>query len=192
MTKKDFLYLFIIGIIVIITMQGCPKEKTEETIKTYNVKDTVITVTRDSVVFKPVKVTTYAEVIVPVYDTITKTRKYINPIDDSLIGGNIQTTIKDGIMVSQKLNYIPKFPKFIYETKTVTIHDSTYVEKIINEKPKTQIGLGFTGIYSEYPTIYANILVKTKQNHIFGLGYDPFYKSILITYNKILTLKKNK
>jgi hypothetical protein len=190
MTKKDFIYLFIIGVTAVVAMQGCPKEKAVETTTTYNVKDTVITVTRDSVVFKPVKVTTYAEVLVPVYDTITKTREYINPIDDSLIGGNIQTTVKDGVMVSQKLNYIPKFPKFIYETRTVTIHDSTYVEKTINEKPKTQIALGFTGIYSSQPTIYGNILVKTKTNHIFGLGYDPFYKSVLLQYNKIITFKR--
>ena len=194
MTKKDFLYLFIIFVIMVLLMQKCgDTQNNNENLKVYNVKDTTVVTKYDTINFvDTVKRLVNVKVYTPVYDTLYKSFIYNNIYNDSLISGNIKTTLIDCKMINQELTYTPKFPKYIIRTDSVTIHDSTYVERTIYEKPKIQIALGFTGIYSSQPTIYANILIKTKQNHIFGLGYDPFYKSVLITYNKILTLKRNK
>lgn len=192
MTKKDFLYLFIIFIIMVLFMQKCgDDEYKNENLKVYNVKDTTVVTKYDTINFvDTIKRLVNIKIHTPVYDTLRKSFIYDNIYNDSLISGNIKTTLIDCKMINQELTYTPKFPKYIIRTDSVTIHDSTYVERTIYEKPKTQIALGFTGIYSSQPTIYANILVKTKQNHIFGLGYDPFYKTILMQYSKILKFKK--
>ncbi len=159
----------------------------------YNTKDTTIVTRIDTIPFyTPTPITVQVPVYTPIYDTLGKSFIYDNPVEDSLISGNIKTTFMDCQMIKQQLIYVPKFPKYIYRTDSVTIHDSTYVEKIIYQQPKTKIGIGFTGLISDRSTLFGNILLKTKKDDIFAIGYDPFYKSFLITYNKILTFKKIK
>jgi hypothetical protein len=194
MTKKDFIYLFIIFVIVTLFMNKCSDDTLPKSdLKVYNVKDTSVVTRIDTTHFSDTtKIIVKIPIYTPVYDTLGKSYIYDNPINDSLISGNIKTTLIDCKMISQQLTYIPKFPKYIYRTDSVTIHDSTYVERTIYQEPKTKIGIGFTGLVSSQPTIFANILVKTKKDDIFAIGYDPFYKSILISYNRLLTFKRNK
>lgn len=74
--------------------------------------------------------------------TFNEVADYSNDITDTLIEGNIKTTInlRDCNIVAQSLNYKPKFPIFI--TKTVTVEKTN--EKTLFDKPKSYIGLGVT------------------------------------------------
>ena len=191
MRRRDILYALIIFGLASFLFQTCAENIEKKDIyKVYNVKDTTTITKRDTIHFiDTVKHTVYAKVYTPFYDTLGKSYIYNNPVDDSLIGGNIQTTFIDCRMVRQKLNYIPKFPKYIIDSTIVTIHDSTYVERTITEPNRTKIGLGISASYTAQPNIYANILVKTKKDNIFGIGYDPFQKTILFQINKLITFK---
>jgi len=68
--------------------------------------------------------------------------KYKTAISDSLIDGNITTLIslKDCKLISQSLNYTPKFP--ILVEKTITVEKTN--TEILSNKNRIRIGIGAT------------------------------------------------
>jgi hypothetical protein len=80
-------------------------------------------------------------IVVYEVDSILPTAyEVVNVVIDTLIEGKITTILnpKDCKIVSQKLDYKPKFPIFI--TKIITIEKET--EKTLLDKPKAKIGVG--------------------------------------------------
>lgn len=96
---------------------------------------------------------------------------YNTAISDSLIDGNITTTIssKDCKLLAQSLNYTPKFPIFI--NKTINVEKTN--TEILSNKPRTRIGIGITG---------------TSNKNIGGLliYQSPTYTQIQVGYQRNL------
>ena len=65
--------------------------------------------------------------------------EYNNEFTDSLIDGTIYTKV-DGKMLDQNFNYIPKFPKYIFQIDTVVVN--TVSSTVQTLKPQFTIDMG--------------------------------------------------
>lgn len=103
--------------------------------------------------------------------------KYTQEINDSLIKGTIESLV-DGKLLKNKLTYIPKFPKLIKETTTITKTD-TIPEKV--DKTSLAIGINFpiTAVNNS-PEIYLSL---SHRKFIYQVGYNPMYQQPRIGIN---------
>jgi len=95
---------------------------------------------------------------------------YTLSVEDSLISGTLFSKV-DGTLVSQKFEYIPKFPKFIKETVTIT-------EK---EQVKKRNLLFLTGIVEGNQNLFSpklGLSLYQKKGYLYSLTYDPLNKQI--------------
>ena len=85
-------------------------------------------------IVKPVKV----EIADDVWDELN-INEYNNPYSDSLIDGTIYTRV-NGLLLDQKLNYIPKFPQYILKIDTIMV--STIATTVQTLKPPFTLDVG--------------------------------------------------
>lgn len=99
--------------------------------------------------------------------TFAEVKDFDLDITDSLIAGNIKTTInvKDANIIAQSLNYKPKLP--ILVTKTVTVEK--VIEKTLSNKSKGYFGIG--GVASSDNKIGGLVLYQTSSKWQFQGGY---------------------
>ena|SRR6218665_104124 len=187
--KTLVLFSIITVLVAILFLKGCDNTPADSTIDTEEHF-------RDSIKFHSTHVdTTYfidtipyiLEIPVMRPDTITDNKRgtynliYNNPIEDSLINGNIYTmTANDGTLVEQKLTYLPLFPKYI------TIKDSIYLEvkdSVYHTHTKevnwalsagAQTNLGV----NHYDLSFLLGIENKKKEYI--VGYDPFNKTVAV------------
>jgi hypothetical protein len=102
--------------------------------------------------------------------------RYNTAISDSLIDGNIITTIslKDCKLLSQSLNYTPKFPIFIEKTINV---EKTNTE-ILNNKDRVRIGVGITGTSNK--NIGGLLIYQSLKHTQIQLGYQRNLDNLII------------
>ena len=198
-------YIVIVGLLIyILFLQECGGHKKyfknvgKETIDTLkHTTDTIRIFSTDTITLPPITkyVTTTITSPTILYDTIyiqgqrqvDSTYEYVNPYEDSLLSGTI-TSISTGLLLSQTLEYTPKFPKYIIKTDSIIIDNTTIIEK---KKLKLFIGAELGGnenIFYVSPIID----VKTKKGYIYGYRYGLVDKTHSIRFSKVLSFKSKK
>lgn len=130
---------------------------------------------------------------IPVYSSIDSStntdgstrRKYLSEVEDSLIAGKMVTEV-DGTLVSAKLFYTPKFPKYIIRTDSIKTTE-TFRDTINQAKFQFLLG-GRMGGNKNMFTAAPGLGVKTKRNNVYLVDYDLIHK----TYNLSLYFPLNK
>ncbi len=193
-TFSRLVVMILVLVLVVVSLKFCKNLNTtiEESVVTYS--DTTYITHVDTIEFEKVITrteTNYETVILYTQEDGTLVKQFITSIDDSLIEGTISTaiSINDTVvtLLDQHIAYIPKFPKYIYQTDSVFIHDSTVVTKIdtkINVLVGANVSIG--GTNSITPTIG----LQLKNKSIIELGYDPFNKNFMIGGKFKLKLKR--
>ena len=193
-TFSRLVVMILVLVLVVVSLKFCKNLNTtiEESVVTYS--DTTYITHVDTIEFEKVitrSETNYETVILYTQEDGTLVKQFITSIDDSLIEGTISTaiSINDTVvtLLDQHIAYIPKFPKYIYQTDSVFIHDSTVVTKIdtkINVLVGANVSIG--GTNSITPTIG----LQLKNKSIIELGYDPFNKNFMIGGKFKLKLKR--
>ena len=160
-TFSRLVVMILVLVLVVVSLKFCKNLNTtiEESVVTYS--DTTYITHVDTIEFEKVITrteTNYETVILYTQEDGTLVKQFITSIDDSLIEGTISTaiSINDTVvtLLDQHIAYIPKFPKYIYQTDSVFIHDSTVVTKIdtkINVLVGANVSIG--GTNSITPTI---------------------------------------
>ena len=131
------------ALIYILLLQECNlgqnigKGKASNDTLSYSI-DTVTITSIDTVQLPAVIKYVTLEIPTPVYihdtlwegDTaaVRQLKEYSTNITDSLIEGRVISKV-DGILVSQKLEYAPLFPKYIVRRDTIMIKESTVIDK---------------------------------------------------------------
>jgi|TARA_B110000444_G_C18618168_1_gene490868 hypothetical protein len=118
---------------------------------------------------------------------VDSTYEYVNPYEDSLLFGTI-TSISTGLLLSQTLEYTPKFPKYIIKTDSIIIDNTTIIEK---KRLKLFIGVELGGnenIFNVSPIID----LKTRKDYIYGYRYGLVDKTHNIRFSKVLSFKSKK
>jgi hypothetical protein len=92
---------------------------------------------------------------------------YHNPINDSLIQGNIITdiSVSSGKIVAQSIDYKPKFPIIVKEIQTIT----KTVDRILENKPKAYLGVGIVATNTNQ--VGVSILYQTPKKWQIQAGY---------------------
>jgi hypothetical protein len=127
------------------------------------------------------------------YDTIyiqgerivDTTNLYTNTYEDSLLSGTIVSKV-DGTLVDQNFTYVPKFPKYIVKTDTVTINNTTVIEK---KKTKLFIGAELGGNQTFF-NVSPIIDIQTKKGYMYGYRYGLVDKTHNIRFSKNLSFKR--
>ena len=183
-TFSRLVVMILVLVLVVVSLKFCKNLNTtiEESVVTYS--DTTYITHVDTIEFEKVITrteTNYETVILYTQEDGTLVKQFITSIDDCLIEGTISTaiSINDTVvtLLDQHIAYIPKFPKYIYQTDSVFIHDSTVVTKIdtkINVLVGANVSIG--GTNSITPTIG----LQLKNKSIIELGYDPINKNFMI------------
>jgi len=200
MVYKDFIAGVVVGAICVFLFKGCEENRiiekpcpegeyhvlnqTTDTTTYYNYK----TVTDTVPFYDSIEVETPVFVTIPVYDTITQLNVYDNPYEDSLIVGTIHSKV-DGVLVDQKLTYVPKFPKYILKT------DSIFVDRIVTNTTelvlKTRqayLGLEVGGGNNTF-NISPAISFKDKKDNLFSYRYGLIDGTHNVGFKKLIKFK---
>lgn len=103
---------------------------------------------------------------------------YVTAMNDSLINGTITTKVKNtGELKAQDFTYVPKFPKYIVRTDSITITNT-----ITNTITEPDWGIYGGLMVSPYKnlSLIATAGLKTKKDMYFGLGFDPFKQNVYL------------
>jgi hypothetical protein len=174
--------IFVIVIIILLfllSLQRCNGDFLHTKIKTKTVVDTITKTVVDTIPFYNIKDSiriTNMKILDTIYSVDSSSIKYNTEVEDSLLSGNIFTTVlTDGTLVNQNFTYIPKFPKYIMRTDSIIINKNT---------TNTVQDWGIYGGTSIVPTnkfgMYGTIGFKTRKGVYIGAGYDPFNNNALI------------
>ena len=186
--KNKILYIIIVILSILLWLKGCNTGYSE--VEKITVRDTVKThITQIDTVYFPKEVPVYTNIPVytPIYDTLGKTWIYNNPVEDSLISGNIRTTIQDCSMLGQSITYIPKFPKYIYRTDSI-LTTITVTNTLYEKQRNLLIGVTLTGNNS-YFEVSPTIGLKTKHGDVISFGYGLFNRNIQLSLYKRIKFK---
>jgi hypothetical protein len=193
-------YIVIAGLLIyILFLQECRGPKKyfknvgKETIDTWkHTTDTIRISYTDTITLPPITkyVTTTITSPTILYDTIyiqgqrqiDSTYEYVNFYEDSLLSGTITST-STGLILSQILEYTPKFPKYIIKTDTITINNNTVIEK---KKIKLFIGAEIGGNKNTFG-ISPIIDIQTKKGYMYGYRYGLVDKTHSIRFSKVLS-----
>lgn len=111
--------------------------------------------------------------------------EYTTDITDSLIEGKIISKV-NGTLLSQELNYIPLFPKYITRVDSVIIESETVLEQ-----KRTYLYLGGeVGGGSQQFNLSPMIGIGTKKGFMYGYRYGLLDKTHNISFSKKLSFKK--
>lgn len=195
----------IIGLLIyILFLQECgghkkySKDIGKETVDTLkHTTDTIRISYTDTITLPPIikYVNTIITTPTILYDTIyiqgqgvlDSTYKYVNPYEDSLLSGTITST-STGLILSQILEYTPKFPKYIIRIDTVTINNNTVVER---KKLKLFIGAEIGGNEKSF-NVSPILDIQTKKGYMYGYRYGLVDKTHNIRFSKVLSFKSKK
>jgi len=167
------------GIFMSSLFKGCGHKET--VCKEQSVKDSVhIThITHIDTIPFPYKVPVVITAKNPAFDsTLYKecdvTRYTNTPLKDSLVDGNILTTIRQNQLVEAKFTYKPLFPKYIYRTDSIikdSIHTTTVYE------PYKQL-IFYVGGSVGTNDIGVSANIKTRKDLIYGYKFGMTYSGI--------------
>lgn len=183
-TILRLIVMLLVLALVVLSLKNCKNLNAtlEESVVTYS--DTTYITHIDTIEFEKIVTRTktkYETVILYTQEDGTLVKQFITSIDDSLIEGTISTAISiDDTVVTlldQHIDYIPKFPKYIYQTDSIFIHDSTVVTRIDN---KINVLLGVNVSMGNASSITPTIGLQLKNKSIIELGYDPFNKNFML------------
>lgn len=127
------------------------------------------------------------DVEVPFYDTIRNLNTYENIFEDSLLTGTIFSTV-DGVLVNQKFNYTPKFPKYILKTDSIIITNDITNTVIINKR-RFYVGMEVGGNVNSF-SVSPIISFIDKRYNLFSYRYDAINKTHNLGYQKQLKFRK--
>jgi len=192
-SNLDIKWLIIIGLgIYILFLQQCgDNQPCEDTVTT--TIDTVYKQGRSDTTFIEVEKPIYIRVEIPVPTTITvntpegplEVREYTSSISDSLISGTIVSQV-DGVLVSQVLNYVPLFPKYINRVDTFIVDRTNTIVK-----QKNYIGIGAEiGGTSATVNVSPKLSLVTKKGYIYSYRYGLLDKSHNISIVKKFNIKE--
>lgn len=147
---------------------GCPEVSATVKVDTLRIKGKTDTVKIE--VDKPI----YIKVNIPVPVTVTvpsdsgdvQVNEYTTVIKDSLIEGTITSQV-DGVLVSQTLNYVPLFPKYITRTDTIIV-DRT--ETSVLSRNYIAVGAEIGGSATSV-NVSPKISLDTKKGYIYSYRY---------------------
>lgn len=190
--------LIIVVLLLMFVWGKCGSDliKHDKIVTEYYTDTTYVTHT-DTVEFKKIVTTTKTKLfyknIYNINDS-TKLFKFQTHVSDSLITGDIVTklTLRDSILnlVSQKMSYVPKFPKYIHTTDSIFIKDSTVITKL---DTKMNFLLGVNAMFGEQPASITPVVgLQFKNKTIVELGYDPFNKQYMVGAKFKLNFKRKK
>jgi hypothetical protein len=198
-------YVVIVGLLIyILFLQECGGSKKyfkdigKETIDTLkHTTDTIRISHTDTIILPPIIKYVNIAIATPtiLYDTIyiqgqgvlDSIYEYVNPYEDSLLSGTITST-STGLILSQILEYTPKFPEYIIRIDTVIINNNTVVEK---KKIKLFIGGEIGGNESSF-SVSPIIDIQTKKGYMYGYRYGLVDKTHNIRFSKVLSFKSKK
>lgn len=186
---KNIKNIIIAVLAILLWLRGCDSGEGEAE-KTTVVDSVVVHITHvDTVEFEKV-VPRFVDVAVytPVYDTLGKTWIYNNPVEDSLISGNIRTTIQDCSMLGQSLTYTPKFPKYIIRTDSV-LSTKTITTTLEERKINMLAGVTLTG-NNTYFDISPTLGLKLKNGDQVSVGYGLLNKTIQLSLQRRIKFKR--
>lgn len=182
----------ILGIFIGTSFKGCnstdPCSVTADTV--------TITKTRiDTVTFEKtatntrggtIKIDTTKPLSTQPCDTAYFTQEY----NDTLIEGTLSAVVK-GELLSTSLNYIPKFPKYIFRTDSVF---TTITNTVTKTQYKQPLGIILGGGFGASPlgdfTVMPHVGIQLKQHLNFIYGYNITNQSHVIMVQKIFPLSK--
>lgn len=176
--------IILLLVILVFNMKQCNIPKVEYIKERY--RDTIIKTNIDTIMFE--KTVTKTKLVLDtitnyVYPDGTNIYRFRTSIEDSLLSGKIMTEVEvnnDSLQVlSQYIDYYPKFPKYIYRTDSIFIKDSI-VTTIINNRPSFLVG-SFIGYNMNGTNVdfYPTVGFQLKNKSIFEVAYSPFSKTLL-------------
>lgn len=189
LSLENIKWLLILGLIAyIVLLQQCKgKGDCPDTTSSIEVTHTTHT---DTIPFIDT-IPRYVRVDVPTpkiyYDTLYKDTLafYVTEIKDTLIEGIITSKVK-GLLISQELEYIPLFPKYIHTT------DSIFVKETVTQpenKLALYIGGDLRGSQSSLD-LAPRLSLKTKNDFLYSYSYGILTKTHSIGIQKRLSFKK--
>lgn len=101
---------------------------------------------------------------------------YSQAVSDSLIDGVINTT-STGKILSQSLNYKPKFPMFV--EKTITVEKT--IQETLSNKDRIYFGVGITGTSDK--NIGGLLIYQSKNKTQIQVGYLKNLDNIVLNTN---------
>ncbi len=177
--------IILLLVILVFNIKQCNIPKVEYIKERY--RDTIIKTNIDTIMFE--KTVTKTKLVLDtitnyVYPDGTNIYRFRTSIDDSLLSGKIMTEVEvnnDSLQVlSQYIDYYPKFPKYIYRTDSIFIKDSTVITKLDN---KVNFFLGFSTSYLYKDTsvdIYPEVALQFKNKSIINFGFSPFTQTFIL------------
>lgn len=180
--NKQFLIMAVtILILLVLLANKCEREKPGKIVET--VTDTVKSTTIDTIWYDSVVVRTETKYkTVTIYDFPedgTQVYRYVTEIDDSLISGNIVTGIEKSdsnlTLITQYIDYTPKFPQYIYRTDSIIVTNDNFIEA----PPKLKLAVGINTLFSQ--TNYGigpSLELQVKNKFNINGGYDLINKGI--------------
>lgn len=181
-TKNILIAGLALALVILFLLKDCSGSEGDEVIKVERVTDTIRITTIDTIPFVQVE---YSTNTVYVHDTVyqvndsIKFHDYTTSIEDSLLSGTISTRVAQQDtniqLLSQQLQYTPKFPQYIYRTDSIIIKDSVTVTK---EKKRIGLLLGADFVAGSNLGVAPKVGWQFKNGHIVEGGYDPFNKNV--------------
>jgi len=179
--------LIVVLVLLLMFLGNCKGDTEPQDIKVEHYTDTTyvtyvdtIEFIRDTTITKTVLSYTYVNKIV---EDSSKLYTFTTHVSDSLITGDIVTDVKvkdsTAKLINQSISYVPKFPKYIYETETITIHDSVVVTKNNTNMGFVLGGDILFGNANKQGALIPKIGLEFQDKYIVEGGYDPFNKQII-------------
>lgn len=186
-TYTDMLKTVVIAVLIFMLVLKCNSTPRVTTTQVEYYTDTVTTTHIDTIEFVKTFTTTKTVLdtqIVYISPDGTETIQFNSYVEDSLLRGQILTNIYNtdtGLALNyQTIRYTPKFPKYIHQIDSVTIHDSVVVTKFDN---KINFMLGANLFIPNNNNLKASVMptigVQLKNKTYLELGYDPFNTSFM-------------
>lgn len=189
---ENIKWLLILGLIAyIVLLQQCKGDSSQcpDSISSIEVTHTTHT---DTIPFIDT-IPKYIRVDIPTpkiyYDTLYKDTLafYVTEIKDTLIEGIITSKVK-GELISQELEYIPLFPKYIHTTDSIFVKETvTQLEK----KLSLYIGGDLRGSQNSID-LAPRLSLKTKNDYLYSYSYGILTKTHSIGIQKRLSFKRKK
>jgi hypothetical protein len=182
--RERILFLaMLVGMFILFLLEKCSSEPKPDGTDGHFVIHTVDTVFRkgktDTIRFTDTistQIVKYKYIDTTTEDNLS-VRIYHSEIDDSLISGDLSTTIElpKCTIIDQNFDYTPKFPKYITRVDTLIIDKETVKEQVRN---KVFVGAEVGGNMNTF-SIGPKISLKTKKDILYNYRYDV----ILNTHN---------
>lgn len=192
-TKQTIIQFLIIFVLVFLLLYRCDNKI--DHISGETIVDTVKITHIDTTWFDSIKVRTLTYLdTVKVYEYPedgSKVYRYVTDLEDSLIKGTIVTGIKlkDSTLtlLTQYLDYTPKFPKYINRTDSIIITKETFLDK----PEKIKLAMGLNSVFGkDYYGIGPSIEVQFKDKVNINGGYDIVNKGV--TFGLHIPILNNK